>query len=230
MAASTASPGPSATVAAALRALGIGDWVALAAFADAGSLTAWRDEYLERNLRIPSPEALAHEHPDSPPEALVVMRDELLAPARRAFLHRLPDLIAGVRTGDEVEALAPEELLARFWFARDPQRHVTQLYAAAGYEPPLEASRRPTSLVYRIIDEAPLEPGLAALTWAQVEASTGSTQADQTTWTVRQQLNGTWRIVVDLAFLCASTAIPPFIPQDPDLEVYMRRHPDRPQG
>ena len=230
MGASSASPGPSATVTAALRALGSGDWVALAAFADEGSLASWRHEYLEGNARIPTLDALAREHPDAPPEALIVLRDEHLAPARQAFLHRLPDHIAGVRTVEELEALAPEELLARFWFARDPQRHVTQLYAAPGYEPPLEASRRPTSLIYKIIEEAHLESGLVTLTWAQVDQPTGSTQADQTTWTVRQQIDGAWHIVVDLEFLCVSTDIPPFIPQDPDLDAYMRQHPGRPRG
>ena len=119
-------------VLAALAARSAGDWRAMVALADPASVREWREVFLDGNLRLPSVEALAAEYPRATSEALQRLIDTHLAPSCRDFEARLEAHLAGVRTAAEAEALAPEELLARYLEADDPRYGMRRLYAAAG--------------------------------------------------------------------------------------------------
>lgn len=222
MMSTTAPLGPGETVATALRAWGSGDWQMLASFAEPQTLADWRESYLDGNLRMPTLEQLALEHPEAPPQANQRLLETHFKPSRQRFLARLEDHLCGVQTAEEAEALPAKELLARFWHARDPAHQMRRLYDAAGLALPAGAAALPVVRKFVIVREASLGTGRAAVTWRETRAGEAASARDESSWTLSQKPDGDWRIVLDMDFLLLSSGEVAHIIDDPHLTAYLQ--------
>jgi hypothetical protein len=214
---------PTEAVSLALECYAAGDWDRLATLVDRESVIAWRDDFLRANTYVPTVEELAIERPGTPVEVLERMREDGFVARRRRFEDNLPRVVTGVRTIEEVHALEPTELLARYVQAHDALGQldavVAEAYGAAGLPVPETRTQRPPP-AFRPAREERISDTEARVSLSEILPDGGPSEADAE-WMLRRRPGGPWRVVVTADFLCLPGAIAMMI-DDPVVLEYLQ--------
>jgi hypothetical protein len=137
------SPGAAAeaVVRSAFEAMDAKRWMDAAALVDPDALSRfrdWRIEHVREMERMRSTPPEQRYGPDTPPEVVAWFEEKRAkaeeAERRSGFM--LPGEFARVESLEELEALSPKELFARYLEARDPREQFEQARKAAGRELP----------------------------------------------------------------------------------------------
>jgi hypothetical protein len=186
----------------ALRAHSDGDWHRIAMLTDQESLRAWRDGFVRAYVYVPTLAELASEDPEVPAEALPRLREERIARCRQLEAN-LPQVVAGVRTAEELRALEPTDLFVRYVNAHDMVERVAMLYreaydAAALPMPDLDTSRVPLTIL-------PIREEVTSETEARVVlrevGPDGEPSGPEAEWMLTRRPGGPWRMLVTNDFL-----------------------------